>query len=202
MITPNEPTSRCSTSCATSGSMLTPMPLPEPTELGVRRCTTGIPVPPRLRPAAIGSPSSIWSTTSSATGSPTVAITTHCATRRRALTFLTPIGRMSPRTSTSSGCATPGGRRDHQAPRRPRVSRPESTSSALTASASIGRRRGDLSVTDRVCGQVLTLPLHPYMDLTTLDRVIDGIRSFFAQPRLHRFGGQAVRSEEFSERAS
>jgi dTDP-4-amino-4,6-dideoxygalactose transaminase len=63
-------------------------------------------------------------------------------------------------------------------------------------------RRRDLSVTDRVCEQVLTLPLHPYMDQTTLDRVIDGLRSFFAQPRLHRFGGQAVRSEEFSERAS
>jgi dTDP-4-amino-4,6-dideoxygalactose transaminase len=63
-------------------------------------------------------------------------------------------------------------------------------------------RRGDLSVTDRVCEQVLTLPLHPYMDQTTLDRVIDGLRSFFAQPRLHRFGGQVARSEEFSERAS
>jgi dTDP-4-amino-4,6-dideoxygalactose transaminase len=44
-------------------------------------------------------------------------------------------------------------------------------------------RRGDLSITDRVCDQVLTLPLHPYMGEETLDRVIDGIRSFFGQRR-------------------
>jgi dTDP-4-amino-4,6-dideoxygalactose transaminase len=40
-------------------------------------------------------------------------------------------------------------------------------------------RRGDLSVTDEVCSQVLTLPLHPYMDHETLDRVVEGLRSFF-----------------------
>ncbi len=40
-------------------------------------------------------------------------------------------------------------------------------------------RRGDLSVTDRVTQQVLTLPLHPYMDESTLARVADGVRSFF-----------------------
>jgi dTDP-4-amino-4,6-dideoxygalactose transaminase len=41
-------------------------------------------------------------------------------------------------------------------------------------------RRGDLSVTDEASQQVLTLPLHPYMDRADLDRVIEGIRSFFA----------------------
>lgn len=40
-------------------------------------------------------------------------------------------------------------------------------------------RRGDLSVTEQVCEQVLTLPLHPYMDQSTLDRVVEGVRSFF-----------------------
>lgn len=41
-------------------------------------------------------------------------------------------------------------------------------------------RRGDLSVTDRVTQQVLTLPLHPYMKDADLDRVIASIQSFFA----------------------
>ena len=45
-------------------------------------------------------------------------------------------------------------------------------------------RRGDLSVTDLACSQVLTLPLHPYMDQETLDRVVAGIRSFFALRRV------------------
>ncbi len=40
-------------------------------------------------------------------------------------------------------------------------------------------RRGGLSVTDLACQQVLTLPLHPYMDQDTLDRVVEGIWSFF-----------------------
>lgn len=40
-------------------------------------------------------------------------------------------------------------------------------------------RRGDLSVTDVATQQVLTLPLHSYMDLADLDRVVAGIRSFF-----------------------
>jgi dTDP-4-amino-4,6-dideoxygalactose transaminase len=40
-------------------------------------------------------------------------------------------------------------------------------------------RRGDLTETELAASQVLTLPLHPYMDRVTLDRVIDGIRSFF-----------------------
>ena len=46
-------------------------------------------------------------------------------------------------------------------------------------------RRGDLSVTDRATQQVLTLPLHSYMDEADLDRVVAGVRSFFeegAQP--------------------
>lgn len=41
-------------------------------------------------------------------------------------------------------------------------------------------RRGDLSVTERVTQQVLTLPLHPYMQDTDLDRVITSIQKFFA----------------------
>jgi len=41
-------------------------------------------------------------------------------------------------------------------------------------------RRGDLSVTETAAQQVLTLPLHPYMDETTVGRVIDGVRSFFS----------------------
>ena len=40
-------------------------------------------------------------------------------------------------------------------------------------------RRGDLTVTERVAQQVLTLPLHPYMTTETLDNVIEGVRSFF-----------------------
>jgi dTDP-4-amino-4,6-dideoxygalactose transaminase len=42
-----------------------------------------------------------------------------------------------------------------------------------------GSRRGELPVTEAVTGQVLTLPLHPYMDDATLDRVVAGVRSFF-----------------------
>lgn len=42
-----------------------------------------------------------------------------------------------------------------------------------------GSRRGDLSVTEQVTRQVLTLPLHPYMGTEVLDRVIEGVVSFF-----------------------
>lgn len=41
-------------------------------------------------------------------------------------------------------------------------------------------RRGDLSVTERVCHETLTLPLWSFMDQRVLDRVIDGVQSFFA----------------------
>ena len=41
-------------------------------------------------------------------------------------------------------------------------------------------RRGDLSVTERVGHEVLSLPLHSKMTTGTLDRVISGIRAFFA----------------------
>ena len=41
-------------------------------------------------------------------------------------------------------------------------------------------RRGDLSVTELAAQQVLTLPLHPYMEDGVLDRVVEGVRSFFA----------------------
>ena len=40
-------------------------------------------------------------------------------------------------------------------------------------------RRGPLPVTDEITQQVLTLPLHPYMDEGSLQRVADGVRSFF-----------------------
>jgi len=40
-------------------------------------------------------------------------------------------------------------------------------------------RRGPLPVTDRVTQQVMTLPLHPYMDEGTVQRVVEGVRSFF-----------------------
>jgi len=40
-------------------------------------------------------------------------------------------------------------------------------------------RRGELPVTEAVTQQVLTLPLHPYMDEGTVARVVAGIRSFF-----------------------
>lgn len=40
-------------------------------------------------------------------------------------------------------------------------------------------RRGDLSVTERVGHEVLSLPLHSKMTTGTLDRVISGIRDFF-----------------------
>ena len=40
-------------------------------------------------------------------------------------------------------------------------------------------RKGDLSVTDRVGNEVISLPLHPLMQTSTIDVVIDGIRSFF-----------------------
>lgn len=40
-------------------------------------------------------------------------------------------------------------------------------------------RRGDLTQTELAASQVLTLPLHPFMERETLDRVVDGIRSFF-----------------------
>jgi dTDP-4-amino-4,6-dideoxygalactose transaminase len=44
-----------------------------------------------------------------------------------------------------------------------------------------GCRRGDLSVTDRVGHEVLSLPFHSMMTTVTLDRVISGIRSFFGR---------------------
>jgi dTDP-4-amino-4,6-dideoxygalactose transaminase len=43
-------------------------------------------------------------------------------------------------------------------------------------------RRGDLSVTDRVSRQELTLPLWSFMDDAVLDRVCAGIADFFGAP--------------------
>lgn len=42
-----------------------------------------------------------------------------------------------------------------------------------------GSRRGELPVTQEATQQVLTLPLHPYMDEGTIARVTDAVRSFF-----------------------
>jgi dTDP-4-amino-4,6-dideoxygalactose transaminase len=42
-------------------------------------------------------------------------------------------------------------------------------------------RRGDLSVTDRVGQEVLSLPLHSMMTTDTLDRIIAGIEAYFNQ---------------------
>lgn len=41
-------------------------------------------------------------------------------------------------------------------------------------------RRGDMSVTERVTAEVLTLPLHSNMKQEFVERVIAGVRSFFA----------------------
>ena len=41
-------------------------------------------------------------------------------------------------------------------------------------------RCGDLSVTDKVVNEVLTLPLHSNMKPEFVDRVIEGVTSFFA----------------------
>ena len=42
-----------------------------------------------------------------------------------------------------------------------------------------GCRRGDLSVTDRVAGEILSLPLHSCMAGEAVERVVDGVRRFF-----------------------
>lgn len=42
-----------------------------------------------------------------------------------------------------------------------------------------GTRRGDMSVTEKVVKQVVTLPLHSNMKPEFVDRVIDGVTSFF-----------------------
>jgi dTDP-4-amino-4,6-dideoxygalactose transaminase len=41
-------------------------------------------------------------------------------------------------------------------------------------------RRGDMEVTDVVVEEVVTLPLHSNMDVTSVNRVIDGVCSFFS----------------------
>lgn len=40
-------------------------------------------------------------------------------------------------------------------------------------------RRGPLTVTEAATEEVLTLPLHPYMDDATLERVITAVNTFF-----------------------
>lgn len=44
-------------------------------------------------------------------------------------------------------------------------------------------RRGDLSVSERVGSEILTLPLHSFMDLETVDRVATGVRDSLARLR-------------------
>jgi dTDP-4-amino-4,6-dideoxygalactose transaminase len=46
-----------------------------------------------------------------------------------------------------------------------------------------GARRGDLSVTERVSREELTLPLWSYMDEAVLDRVANGVAAFFGAGR-------------------
>ena len=41
-------------------------------------------------------------------------------------------------------------------------------------------RRGDLTMTERAASQQLTLPLYSFMDEKTIDRIADGVTSFFA----------------------
>ncbi len=41
-------------------------------------------------------------------------------------------------------------------------------------------RRGDMAVTERICQEVLTLPLHSNMKPAWVERVIEGVTSFFA----------------------
>ena len=48
-----------------------------------------------------------------------------------------------------------------------------------TFSQYAGARRGDLSVTERVCEEVITLPLWSFMPEKARDRVVDGVRSFY-----------------------
>jgi dTDP-4-amino-4,6-dideoxygalactose transaminase len=43
------------------------------------------------------------------------------------------------------------------------------------------RRRGDLTVTDRAGGEIVTLPLHSAPAPGTIERVVDGVRSFFGE---------------------
>ncbi|MFC0678730.1 DegT/DnrJ/EryC1/StrS family aminotransferase [Lysobacter korlensis] len=59
-------------------------------------------------------------------------------------------------------------------------------------------RRGDLSVTDRVTKEVLTLPLHPYMSDDTIGRVTKGVQSFFSGRTAGRgrYGGASRKAAE------
>jgi dTDP-4-amino-4,6-dideoxygalactose transaminase len=41
-----------------------------------------------------------------------------------------------------------------------------------------GCRRDDLAITERVCEEVVTLPLHSRMDSTSIDRIIEAVTSF------------------------
>jgi dTDP-4-amino-4,6-dideoxygalactose transaminase len=61
----------------------------------------------------------------------------------------------------------------------PRVSTGSHFLGAHEFSFYAGCRRGNLTVTDRVNEQVLTLPLRPYMDQGTLGRVTDDVPTFF-----------------------
>lgn len=50
-----------------------------------------------------------------------------------------------------------------------------------------GCRRGDLSVTDTMASEIVSLPLHSGMADETVDRVCDAVRSFFGQPASSAF---------------
>jgi dTDP-4-amino-4,6-dideoxygalactose transaminase len=44
-------------------------------------------------------------------------------------------------------------------------------------------KKGDMIITDKVVKQVLTLPLHSNMEYEFVNRVIDGVTSFFSNPK-------------------
>ena len=49
-----------------------------------------------------------------------------------------------------------------------------------TAYSHYGIAGGALPVSDRVAAEVLSLPMHPYLDAQTQDRVIDAVRAALA----------------------
>ena len=50
---------------------------------------------------------------------------------------------------------------------------------ATTAFSDCGAAVGDLPVTEKACGQILSLPIFPELDDARVDRVIEAVRDFF-----------------------
>ena len=40
-------------------------------------------------------------------------------------------------------------------------------------------KRGDMEITDKVSSEIFHIPLHSHMKIDFVDRIIDGITSFF-----------------------